>query len=204
MDPYRRWAPWYDRTVEPMFRGVRNAALAMLPPQAGWRVLDVGCGTGTALIPYADFGCDIVGVDVSPAMLQQAEQLLGSRAQLHLTQGGPLPFPDDEFDLVLCSMVLHEVAADERPGLLAEMARVVDPKGRIQVTDFRVGSLRGWKGPVFRLVNDLIERVSGHYGGFRSFRGAGGIPPLAASAGLTIEGEKIVSGGNLAIYVLTR
>jgi ubiquinone/menaquinone biosynthesis C-methylase UbiE len=201
-DPYRRLAAVYDRLLEPMNAGVRRIALGLVPPEQGWSVLDVGCGTGTGLVPYVEAGCRAVGVDVSPAMLRRAESRLGARAELHLTAGGPLPFDGDGFDLVMTSLVLHEIDAGDRPGLLAEMARVATPEGRIVVVDFRFGSRRGWKGPFFAAANTGIERISGHYDGFRSFRAGGGVPPLAADAGLTVLREKIVAGGNLAVYVL--
>lgn len=51
-DPYRRIAGVYDRLIEPMQSGVRRVALDVVPPQSGWQVLDVGCGTGSGLVPY--------------------------------------------------------------------------------------------------------------------------------------------------------
>ena len=184
-DPYRRIAAHYDRFIEPLDRGLRRVAMELLPARPGWRVLDVGCGTGTGLARYSEAGCICVGVDVSPAMLEQAERRLGDRADLHLTDGTSLPFDDGAFDLVMASMVLHEVPAAQRVGFVAEMARVSGPAGIVQITDFRFGSLRGWRGPVFKLVNIAIERLSGHYAGFRSFRAGGGVPPMTAAAGLT-------------------
>lgn len=203
VDPYRRIASIYDRLIEPLEAGVRRVALDVLPPQPKWRVLDVGCGTGTGLAGYLAAGCAVAGVDVSPAMLAQARTRLGDEAELHLTEGDVLPFEAGRFDLVAASMVLHEVAAGDRPDLMTEMARCTRPGGRMLITDFRIGSLRGWRGPALRIVNAGIERFSGHYAGYRSFRAAGGMPVLAEAAGLTIDREKIVAGGNIGIYVLT-
>lgn len=201
-DPYRQVARLYDTLIEPMQAGVRKVALDLLPPRPGWSVLDVGCGTGTGLARYAEAGCTVVGVDVSPAMLARAAALLGDEAELHLTDGGPLPFEDDEYDLVVSSMVLHEVPADSRVGFVSEMARVARPGGRVLVIDFRFGELRGWKGPTFRALTGAIERFSGHYSGYRSFKASGGVPDLLKRAGLALEREKIVAGGNVAIYLV--
>ena len=77
------------------------------------------------------------------------------------------------------------------------------PAGRVLITDFRFGSLRGWRGPVFRAVTWTVERLAGHYEGYQSFKDSGGIPPLADATGLRIEREKIVAGGNLGIYVMS-
>jgi ubiquinone/menaquinone biosynthesis C-methylase UbiE len=200
-DPYRHIAGFY-RLIEPLLAGGRRVALDVLPPQPEWKVLDVGCGTGTGLAPYVDAGCTGVGVDVSPAMLEEATARLGDRAELHLTDGDSLPFDDAHFDLVTASMVLHEVPADERTAMVSEMARVTKPAGRVLFIDFRFGSLPGWKGPTIRGLSTAIERFSGHYSGYRSFKAADGVPGSVGRAGLYIERERIVAEGNVAIYVV--
>jgi ubiquinone/menaquinone biosynthesis C-methylase UbiE len=201
-DPYRLVAGIYDRIVEPMQRGVRRRAVDLIAPQSTWQVLDVGCGTGTGMVPYVEAGCTVVGVDVSEAMLDRARKRLGNTVELHLTDGDALPFEDGRFDLVNMSMVLHEIPAAERAGVLREMARVAAPSGRLLVTEFRFGTFRGAKGRVLRLLSWTIERISGHYNGYRSFRASNGVPGVVATAGLAIETEKVVAGGNVAIFVL--
>lgn len=201
-DPYSRIAGVYDLLIEPMQAGVRRISLDVVPPQREWQVLDVGCGTGTGLAQYAGAGCTVVGVEVSPAMLEKAASRLGDRAELHLTDGDKLPFDDGRFDLVTTSMVLHEVPADAREAFVSEMARVTRQGGRMLLIDFRFGQLRGWKGPLFRALSSVMERFSGHYSGYRSFRVSGGVPKVVDSVGHTIKREKIVAGGNVAIYVV--
>jgi ubiquinone/menaquinone biosynthesis C-methylase UbiE len=100
-------------------------------------------------------------------------------------------------------MVVHGVPLEDRSALLAEMARVAKPDGQILLTDFRFGTLRGWRGPFYKGVSEVIERFSGHHTGYRSFKGAGGIPGLAEGSGFTIAREKIVAGGNMAVYVVS-
>ncbi len=192
----------YDRLIEPMQAGVRRVALDLVPPRPEWEVLDVGCGTGTGLALYADAGCRVVGVDVSAAMLERASARLGADAELNHVDPGPLPFNDDRFDLVMTSMVIHEVPDAGRLALVQEMARVVKPGGRLLVIDFRFGTLRGWRGQALRRLLPIIERFAGHYREYRSYQAAAGIPPLLGAAGLAIERDKIVAGGNLALYVI--
>jgi len=203
-DPYRRIAPLYDRLIEPIQAGVRSVALEFVPPQPRWHVLDVGCGTGTGMVRYVEAGCTVNGVDVSAAMLEKAAARLGDRAELRLTDGHTLPFDRGRFDLVSTSMVLHEVPAAARTAFVTEMARVAKPGGKVVLIDFRFESLRGWKGPTFRALSSVIERFSGHYPEYRSFKEAGGVPGVVGVAGFGIERAKIVAGGNLAIYVLER
>ena len=202
-DPYRRIAGFYDRLIEPMQAGVRKVALGVVPPQAGWKVLDVGCGTGTSLALYVDAGCTVVGADVSVAMLEQARARLPDGTELLRTDGDTLPFGDGGFDLVTTSMVLHEVPTHARATFVTEMARVTRSDGRMLLTDFRFDDLRGWKGPTFRAVSGLVERLSGHYSGYRSFKRSGGVRRVLTDAGLSVEREKIVAGGNIAVYVVS-
>ena len=201
-DPYRRIAGVYDRLIEPMQAGVRRVALDVIPPEPGWQVLDVGCGTGTGMARYVEAGCTAVGVDVSAAMLDKARARLGDQTDLHLTDGNTLPFDDGCFDLVATLMVLHEVPTDARTTFVTEMARVSKPSNALLFIDFRFGSLRGWKGPTLRGLSEVIERFSGHYSHYRSFEASGGVPGVVGEAGLGIEREKIIAGGNVAIYAV--
>ena len=201
-DGYRLAASMYDTFVDPLISGLRDTALEVLPPETGWRVLDVGCGTGIGLSRYVSAGCIVTGVDVSPAMIAKAEERLGAQAELHLTDGAVLPFDDHSFDLVTTTLVLHEVPAADRGRFIEEMLRVTRPKGDVLVVDYRFGSLRGWKGPVFKVLTTAIEGVSGHFSGYRSFRSQGGLPGVLAEVGARVTVEKPVAGGNLAVYLI--
>jgi len=153
--------------------------------------------------PYLDAGCAVAGVDMSEAMLKKATERLGDRADVRLTDGQTLPFADDQFDLVTTTMVVHEVPGDQRGAFVAEMARVAKPGGALMLIDFRFGSLRGWRGPGLRLASGIIERLSGHYSRYRTFKDTGGVPGVLASVGLDVTTEKIVAGGNVAIYLVS-
>jgi ubiquinone/menaquinone biosynthesis C-methylase UbiE len=143
----------------------------------------------------------VSGVDVSAAMLEKVTAPLGDNVELRLTDGRALPFDGGRFDLVLTSMVLHEVPAAAREPFVAEMARVVKLDGRMLLIDFRFGTLRGWRGPTLRGLSSITGRLSGHYSEYRSFKASGGVPGVVESAGLGIESEKIIAGGNIAVYV---
>ncbi len=201
-DPYHRFAGVYDTVIEPMQAGVRRVALQTHPPQPAWSVLDVGCGTGAWLVPYLEAGCTAAGVEVSAAMYRKAVARLGDRADLRLTDGERLPFDRSSFDLVLTSLVLHEIPAGGRATFIGEMVRVAKPEGRLLFVDFRFGSLRGWRGPVLRALSTVIERLSGHYDNYRTFAASGGLPAEIEEVGLEVEREKIVAGGNLAISIV--
>jgi ubiquinone/menaquinone biosynthesis C-methylase UbiE len=104
---------------------------------------------------------------------------------------------------VFTSLFLHELEESVRAMAVSEMARVVKPGGRVLIIDYYAGPLR-LKGHLTRSASTLVERIAGgdHYRNWRAFLQTGGIAALAPVAGLSIEREKIVSGGNMALWLL--
>jgi ubiquinone/menaquinone biosynthesis C-methylase UbiE len=202
-DPYRRIAPWYDRTVGRTDAALKGIARSQFAPVDGMKMLDVGCGTGTALEPYVAAGCLCHGIDASEAMLDKARQRLGSSAELILGDAGALPYEDNSFDLVFTSVFLHELTPIFRSEVLSEMTRVVAPTGRIQVIEYAAGDLTP-KGRAVRAFSMVAERIAGkeHKRNCKAFIAEGGVPGLAAIAGLVVEKQKVVAGGNMGIYLL--
>lgn len=97
------------------------------------RVLDVACGTGVVAVTAALRGADVDGLDLSPALIAEAQlnARLADSDHLHFHEGDveALPFGDSEFDVVL-SQFGHMFAP--RPEVaVAEMLRVLKPGGRI-------------------------------------------------------------------------
>ena len=111
----------------------RPAMLALAGDVAGRRILDAGCGCGPLLAALRDRGAIVTGFDKSAGMVELARRRLGDDADLQVAElGGPLPFPDGEFDDVIASLVLHYLE-DWGPGL-AELRRVLKPGGRVLVS----------------------------------------------------------------------
>jgi SAM-dependent methyltransferase len=102
----------------------------------GARGLDVGCNTGPLLIPLRQRGYDVVGIDVSPGDVHQAEQYLCERglphAGLAAADGTRLPFRDQSFDFVLLVDVLEHTDQPER--MVAEVGRLLAPGGMVIAT----------------------------------------------------------------------
>jgi demethylmenaquinone methyltransferase/2-methoxy-6-polyprenyl-1,4-benzoquinol methylase len=202
-DAYGRIARFYDTLLEPVNAPLRAIGWTLHPTDESMSVLDVGCGTGAHLEIYVESGAECVGLDSSPAMLEQASTRLGDRADLELGDATALPHSDSSFDLVFTSLFLHELEESVRAMAVSEMARVVKPGGRVLIIDYYAGPLR-LKGHLTRSASTLVERIAGgdHYRNWRAFLQTGGIAALAPVAGLSIEREKIVSGGNMALWLL--
>ena len=86
----------------------RPAILDLAGDVAGRRILDVGCGSGPLFAALRDRGAIVTGFDKSAGMIELARRRLGDVADLQVADlGSPLPFPDNTFDDVTASLVLH-------------------------------------------------------------------------------------------------
>jgi SAM-dependent methyltransferase len=144
-DPYATCFAYSRRRLELL--------LARLLPETrpGWRLLDVGCGSGHHLARLSARGYRCAGVDGSAAMLAQAR---GVAPGVPLARGDVtrLPFASAAFDAVLCVEVLRYLP--DGGGLAREIARVLRPGGTCLVTAVPRLSLNGYP-----IVNRLRPRV---------------------------------------------
>jgi|CXWL01.1.fsa_nt_gi SAM-dependent methyltransferase len=124
---WSHFAPLELQTTPAAAQLVRHAGV-----KAGQRVLDVGCGTGVAAITAARVGAKVVGLDLTPALLERAREnarIAGVDVEWHEGDAEQLPFPDASFDVVL-SQFGHIFAP--RPDVtIAEMLRVLKPGGTV-------------------------------------------------------------------------
>lgn len=202
-DAYGRIAQYYDRLLEPVNAPLRAIGWKLYPTDGSMTVLDVGCGTGAHLEAYVESGAECFGLDASPAMLEQASARLGDRVDLELGDATTLPYRDSSFDFVSTSLFLHALDSESRAAALSEIARVVRPSGFVLIIDYRAGALRT-KGYITRSLSTVAERVAGrdHYRNWRAFLKSGGVATALPRVGLSVEREKIVAGGNLAVWLL--
>lgn len=151
----------------------------------GMSVLDAGCGGGRNLVWFLRSGCEVFGVDESPAAVQQVRSLAAQIApalppeSFQVAGVDTLPFPDERFDVVVCSAVLH-FACDEGhfDRMLDEMWRVLRPGGlffaRLASTigiERRVQPLGGrWfllpdGSERFLVDEEMLQKTTGRLGG---------------------------------------
>jgi SAM-dependent methyltransferase len=101
------------------------------------RVLDIGCGPGHTAMLFATRAKEVVALDPTQAMLDQATELAKQRGLsnmgVELASAEAIPFPDDAFDLVTSRQSAHHYP-DVRAAL-REVARVLRPGGRFVLVD---------------------------------------------------------------------
>jgi demethylmenaquinone methyltransferase/2-methoxy-6-polyprenyl-1,4-benzoquinol methylase len=121
----------------------RRAMVATVGARENERVLDLATGTGlVAQELVRRYGCRVVGLDQSAAMLERARQKLAGdpalvdRVELVVGEAESLPFGDDEFDHLTFTYLLRYV--DDPAATLRELARVVRPGGRVACLEFCV------------------------------------------------------------------
>ena len=205
-DPYKKIATKYDRYVEPSIAALRQIGMKMYSPKAGIHVLDVGCGTGTNLMLYREAGCNVFGIDLSPAMVEIAQKKLGNRADIRLGDASKMPYSDNSFDLITGFFILHEMPNRIRPAVISEMARVVKHGGRILLIDYHLGPIRFPKGWMFKVIILFFEVMAGreHFRNYRDFLARNCLQNLIFTKNLRVLNEKIVGGGNAALFLLKK
>jgi demethylmenaquinone methyltransferase / 2-methoxy-6-polyprenyl-1,4-benzoquinol methylase len=144
----------YDRVAAGLSFGQdprwRRAMVESVDARPGERVLDVATGTGlVAQALVRRYECTVVGLDQSPEMLAVAKARVAGAAELSgritLVAGEAerLPFADGEFDHLTFTYLLRYV--DDPAATLRELARVVQPGGRIASVEFAVPPSRLWR-----------------------------------------------------------
>jgi len=162
-----RWASFYDVSVNIMTLGHADRLRLLTLDQAllkhGESILDVGCGTGGVTIPaklrVGKTG-EVAGIDPAPEMIALARQK-ASRAGLEIDfRVGvieSLPFPDETFDAVTSSLMMHHLPEHLQVKGLAEIRRVLKPGGRILIADM----MRPSNSTIKRFFTLLIQHGHG-------------------------------------------
>src|SRR5918996_1277349 len=97
---YSNYAGVYDHIFGKIFHESRESAVRRLGVKPGERVLEVGIGTGLSL-PVYPAHCEVVGIDLSPGMLEKARERASRHALRHVNlyqmDAGQMTFEDDSF-----------------------------------------------------------------------------------------------------------
>ena len=156
---YDRISRVYDLLAAAAEQEARETGLDLLAAKRGERVLEIGFGTGHALVRLArevgERGA-VCGIDLSPGMHAVArERLLAAgladRVDLRCDAVPPLPYLDAAFDAAFMSFTLESFTDETIPLVLAEVRRVLRDGGRIGIVAL--------SAPPLGLQNHLLERA---------------------------------------------
>jgi ubiquinone/menaquinone biosynthesis C-methylase UbiE len=161
---YDRLAAVYDKLSGPEKPFIRRG-LELLEPVKGERMLEIGFGTGEALISMAeqvDSKGEIVGIDLSPKMKEKAESKIeraGLTKRVRLVRGdaADLPFPDDHFDGIFTSFTIDLLDNPKIPIVLGEMRRVLREKGRLAAVS--LNEENGIAVKIYNRVHDMAPKL---------------------------------------------
>jgi ubiquinone/menaquinone biosynthesis C-methylase UbiE len=104
------------------------------------RVLDIGCGLGRpACILAEKYGAYVVGTDLESSLVERSiqramESGLSGQTEFLLVEPGPLDFPDESFDVIVCSGAFTQV--DDKLSMYRECLRVLRPGGVLSCYDW--------------------------------------------------------------------
>lgn len=136
---------------------LREMTVHLAPVKPGDCVLEVGCGTGSLTLAakkQAGASGKVFGIDIIPGMIELSQQKAAqANEEISFQLGGidNIPFPENQFDIVMCSfMIFHMSELTRRKGI-AEIHRVLKPQGRLLVLDLALPTQ-----PLSRAIAKLI------------------------------------------------
>ncbi|MGH7000213.1 MAG: class I SAM-dependent methyltransferase, partial [Stellaceae bacterium] len=139
LERYQRIAPLYDMLDLPFEYGRYRALRPTLFAGLVGRILDAGVGTGRNM-PFYPAGAEIIGIDLSPAMLARAarRRSLAAAASVDLCAMDVtrLEFPDRTFDAAVATFLFCVLPDELQPSALREIARVVKPDQPIRLLEY--------------------------------------------------------------------
>ena len=141
-DLYDRIARFYDVLDLPFERSRYAPLRRRLFEGLSGTVLDAGAGTGRN-IPYYPTGATVVGVDISPAMLERARRrrdATGASVDLRAMDVVELDFPNNSFDAVVSTFLFCVLDAQHQQPALEELGRVCRPTGTIRILEYAISA----------------------------------------------------------------
>ena len=191
-------APFYDIVTMPFSR-IRDQLVNFTDARKGSKILDIATGTGKQAFAFAKQGHEVIGIDLSEAMLKVANKKNRyGNVRFEVADATNLPFEDNSFDVSCVSFGLHDMPLTIREKALKEMVRVTKRKGMIVIVDYALP-----KNKVGRfLIYHFVKLYEGKYyskfikSDLEALLGRTGIKveeelPVLLGAGKILKGIKI-------------
>jgi len=187
----------YQLLIDPLISGLRTSVAVHVGPSD--RVIDVACGTGALTMAMAGRAAHVTGIDLSEDMIITARRTAARRGITNVTlalhDASDLScYADNEFDVAVASMAMHQFEAGLAVKILAEMDRIAR---RVIIADYNCPMRRNL--PAASAWSIEYMAADDHYRNFSIYMQNGGMPWLAGRAGLNMEAVEIRGGGVFAV-----
>jgi trans-aconitate methyltransferase len=159
--PENDWDPaLYDQKHAFIFE-YGKGLLSLLAPQAGERILDLGCGTGHLARDIAASGARVVGIDASAEMIEQARKAYPG-IEFRVADARTFSFPY-RFDAIFSNAALHWIPEAER--VLERISAALRPGGRFVAELGGKGNVASITGALQEVMRETVgvEVESGWY-----------------------------------------
>jgi SAM-dependent methyltransferase len=147
-DPRAGYGAWSESYDDPgnLIIGIEEPAVwSLVGTRPPGPALDAACGTGRHARHLVELGHDVMGVDLTPEMLERA-RIAVPGAEFHEADLREIPAEDGQFALVVCGLALAHVA--DLTHTIAEVARVLAPGGHVIVSVLHpFQAMLGWHAP---------------------------------------------------------
>lgn len=144
-------ADWAE-LQEPMCTPLFEAMLKATSVGAGTRMLDAGCGAGTASLLAAERGAQVAGLDAAPALVAVAAARVPG-ADFRVGELEELPYADDSFDVVIAANAVQYTS--DRAATMRELSRVCRPVGRVALAVWALPDKVDFK-VIFKAVVEML------------------------------------------------
>ena len=171
VDQFDKWSGDYERPgffQRNLFMPTENRIIEKLEsaeaPDAEFRLLDVGCGTGKLIrrIREKFAKASYEGVDIAPGMIKVASEKTAEEANMTFQLGDAserLPFEDGEFDYVTCCHSYHHYP--DQAAAAREFRRVLKPEGQLWLVDSDINCF--WGDLLHRFLIGAYEKFQVHH-----------------------------------------
>ena len=162
-----KMVPSYDSYMRTMTLGrertLRKTTVSLAQVKPGDCVLEVGCGTGTLTLAakrQAGPSGKVIGIDIIPGMIEASRRKAAqANEDIAFQLGGidDIPFPANQFDVVMCSFMIFHMSETTRRKGIAEIYRVLKPQGRLLVLDLALPTQPVSRAIAQRLFGGMLE-----------------------------------------------
>ncbi len=153
-----QWSPDLYEGKHSFVWKLAASVVELLAPKPGERMLDVGCGTGQLTARIAESGADVVGIDNSPAMIEEARRHY-PQIEFRLADAHDFEF-DGRFDGVFSNAALHWITDPNQ--VVACISRALTPGGRFVCEFGGDGNIRYLVAAIESASHRLLDKPAPH------------------------------------------